>query len=364
VPYPVFPISNGGHKAIAEFLYFLSREIEVEVLTVEANEPRFAQGYQIDNSLSGSRFRYIDFRLRWKIAKIIQEKAITHLMIEHPYFGWLGVWLKKATGVKLVVRSHNIEGMRWYSMGKWWWNWMRRYEQWVHRQADFSFFITPEDEAVARTEYHIPKTKCEVITYGTRLQEVPSAAERARFRAQIVDKHLGGVEKQILLFVGSFDYLPNIEALSLLANEIMPQLRQHNRKYQLLICGGHLARAVDDLELPECEDISYIGFVDRIEDYYLGADIFLNPILSGGGIKTKLVEALSYGAAAVTTTIGSTGVPDYFTGQAMIKVPDGDIDAFTHAVFNHPRHQVTQLFFQHFYWGTLADRAASALENC
>lgn len=364
VPYPVFPVRNGGHRAIVTFLEYLSREIDVHVYTVKANHPDNAVGYTMDNSMSNAFVRYGDIRLVSKLEKIIREKKITHFMIEHPYFGWLGSILQSRTGVKFIVRSHNIEGLRWYSMKKWWWRYMMKYEKWVHQQAAFSFFITPEDEAIARIEYDIPKSKCEVITYGTTQQEVPSPAERAAYRARLVAQHTGDPQAKILLFAGSYDYAPNVEALCMLVNEIMPQLRQHNRKYHLLICGSHLAEAVAAQQLPTGSDISYLGFVERIEDYYKGADIFLNPIQSGGGIKTKLVEALSFGASAVTTYMGSTGVPDYFTGSAMINVDNDDPDAFAQAVFDHTEMKVSQMFFNHFYWGTLADRASTALQNC
>jgi hypothetical protein len=62
--------------------------------------------------------------------------------------------------------------------------------------------------------------------------------------------------------------------------------------------------------------------------------------------------------------MGSTGVPDYFTGSAMVNVDNDDPDAFAQAIFDHTEMKVSQMFFNHFYWGTLADRASTALQNC
>ncbi len=50
--------------------------------------------------------------------------------------------LKWFTGVKLIVHSHNIEGLRWKTLGKWWWKGLWIYEKWVHRQADLQLFQT------------------------------------------------------------------------------------------------------------------------------------------------------------------------------------------------------------------------------
>jgi len=55
--------------------------------------------------------------------------------------------------------------------------------------------------------------------------------------------------------------------------------------------------------------------VDDITLYYKGADMLINPVMDGGGIKTKLVEALGYSMNVVTTTSGAIGVPLTITGE-------------------------------------------------
>jgi hypothetical protein len=55
------------------------------------------------------------------------------------------------------------------------------------------------------------------------------------------------------------------------------------------------------------QNIIYAGFVDDISIYFKGADVFINPVSYGGGIKTKLVEALGYNLNAVSTSNGAIG---------------------------------------------------------
>jgi hypothetical protein len=64
--------------------------------------------------------------------------------------------------------------------------------------------------------------------------------------------------------------------------------------------------------------------VDKIEPYFMAADVFLNPILSGGGIKTKLVEAIGFGASAVSTVTGAMGCGQQICGNKLTIVKDGD----------------------------------------
>lgn len=104
--------------------------------SVIACNPYFAKNNESPGNLKAeflpvlgkSRFRYINPFLFFSIRKIIREKS-THLLIEHPYYGWLGILLQLFCRVKLIVHSHNIEATRFKSTGKWWWGILWNYEK-------------------------------------------------------------------------------------------------------------------------------------------------------------------------------------------------------------------------------------------
>lgn len=59
-------------------------------------------------------------------------------------------------------------------------------------------------------------------------------------------------------------------------------------------------------ELTDCR-IRIYGSVDSLAPYYMGADVIIAPLFDGGGMKTKTVEALSYGKSIVATDEGLEG---------------------------------------------------------
>ena len=165
VPYKIFPPKFGGQKCIAQLNEYFSEYHELYCITVEANKPS-AASYEIINKLSNSRFRYINIFYYPLIKNIIRENEITHIIIEHPYYGWMALLLKHFCNVKLIVRSHNIEAQRFKTVGKWWWRILRNYERYVHRKADFTFCITADDQEYFISKYKIPAGKTALITYG------------------------------------------------------------------------------------------------------------------------------------------------------------------------------------------------------
>lgn len=360
VPYKFLPPKIGGQKSIALFNQFFSHYQKLICLTVVDNDNTYAKGYDTIKIFLASRLRYINPATFFTIKKILKQKQATHLQIEHPYMGWLAFLLVKATGVKWIVHSHNIESMRFKTLGKSWWRLLWYYERWVHRRADYNFFIHEADRRYAIEQYGLQPEKCIVVTYGINLKEPPSAADIQRSQQWLREKYSIANNEKILLFTGSFDYKPNIDALKVIEQQIAPLLDASSFSYKILVCGPWLEASF----MPHSK-IIITGFVDSIEPYFKGADVFLNPVIEGGGIKTKLVEALGYNCNAVSTYDGATGVDAALCNDKLLITPNGDWGAFAQKVIEaaHYTADIPPAFYQHFYWGYSTKKAAEFIEE-
>src|SRR4051812_23742071 len=224
VSYPFLPARTGGEKGIALFYKYFSRYHQVTIVTTKKNQASLADGYELLNIISNSNLRYINPFVFFKIRKIIRQKKATHIVLEHPYYGWLGVLLKKFCAVKLIVHSHNIEALRWKSLGKWWWRILWNYEKITHQNADYNFFIQDEDRKYAIASFQLKESKCLSISFGTEIESPPSL-ENHEISYRVLQKQLQVKENvPLLLFNGAFRYLPNREALDNLLFRINPLL--------------------------------------------------------------------------------------------------------------------------------------------
>jgi glycosyltransferase involved in cell wall biosynthesis len=117
-------------------------------------------------------------------------------------------------------------------------------------------------------------------------------------------------------------------------------------------------------ELKEYRDknIIYAGFVDEIDLYFKACDIFINPLNHGGGIKTKLVEALGFGKIAVSTKNGAIGISEAFTEGRLKIVDDNDWAQFTHEII-HSKTVLNsnQLFYNHYSWDNISKKALDSI---
>ena len=365
VSYKFLPPQMGGQKNIAFFNRYLAKHVSLLCAGVKGNTHMEEEGYPVINLFSNSNLRYINPLYFFKLRRLIKEREITHLIIEHPYYGWLGMMLKWFCAVKLIVHSHNIEALRFKSLKKWWWGILWNYEKLTHRNADFNFFITDFDREYAITKYGLKESKCAVITFGIEQDKAPALNERAEAREAICKLHAIEKSERILLFNGTLDYKPNLEAVNIILKEINPQLlAASNFKYKIIICGNKLPAAYNELADYKDGNIIYAGFVKDISMYFKGADIFLNPVIEGGGIKTKVVEALGYGCSVISTKSGAVGIPVEIVGAKMIVVEDSDWINFAKKVTDIDNEEDTAAsFFEHFSWTNIGKKAASLISK-
>ncbi|MGC4104646.1 glycosyltransferase [Ferruginibacter sp.] len=364
-PYHFLPPKMGGQKYIALFNEFFGKEVNLTCISTKSNDAAAAKNYTVVPALSNSTTRYINFFYFFTLRKIIRRNKITHLIIEHPYYGWLGILLQKFCGVTLVVQSHNIEAIRFKTIGKWWWRILWRYEKSVHRKAGINFFITDADKDFAIAHFSLDAARCHTITYGTEAVAIPPAAAKAAAKKILQQQHAIKEEEKILLFNGSLDYKPNLQAVDTILQQINPLLLANTQfKYRIIICGKGLPAAYNNLTDYSDKNIIYAGFVEDIAVYFSGADIFINPVIEGGGIKTKLVESLSFNLTSVSTRSGALGISKNDAGNKLLVVEDNEWNGFAAAVMNADIATTTPPpFFDTFYWGNIAAKAIAALSS-
>lgn len=361
--YKIFPPQSGGRRAIVFFHKYFSKEEDEILVGTKNNDSSNTLGIRVVNVFGTSKFRYINLLSFFKLRSIARKNKIETVIVEHPYMGVFGIMLKFFCRKKLIIRSHNIEGLRFKELGKWWWKWLYAFEKKMHQSADFSFFITKEDEDFALKNFHLKKEKTAVITYGTELDSPLHAEEKQEAVVRLKQSFGIPQEQTVLLFNGVFGYKPNDEALYLLVKKIMPLLLRKDDSFTLLVFGKNIPEEVKNYS---SKNILVKGFADDIDAVFKGAEIFLNPIWLGGGIKTKLVEALSLGASAVSFESGAIGVDKNVAGEKLLIAEDENVEDFVEKIIRQKQTvslQTPETFYRHFYWGNIAKRAAQCFSN-
>ena len=110
------------------------------------------------------------------------------------------------------------------------------------------------------------------------------------------------------LWVGGMDDPFNREAVLHFANRILPQIRARVPGFQWHVVGRAPPPLLEALARDSDSGVVLSGFVAALRDAYERATIVVVPLLSGGGTKLKVLEAMAMGRAVVATPIGAEGI--------------------------------------------------------
>ncbi len=109
-----------------------------------------------------------------------------------------------------------------------------------------------------------------------------------------------------ILYVGTFKWLPNIEAIEFLVQKVWPLLKKEIPDIKLNIVGNSPTKKI--LEFGKQKDIKVFNFVEDIRDAFTTAHILLAPVFSGKGTRYKILEAMATKTPIVSTSIGIEGI--------------------------------------------------------
>jgi glycosyltransferase involved in cell wall biosynthesis len=136
------------------------------------------------------------------------------------------------------------------------------------------------------------------------IKVIPNGVDTKAFsRTQYIDKiHLqyGLTGYRIVVFVGNMEYLPNQEAVRLIALKIAPVVTKVVKNAKFLVVGR-----ISGLTYP---NLTYTGTVDNVPPILAASEVAIAPLLHGSGTRLKILEYLSCGLPVVSTALGAEGL--------------------------------------------------------
>jgi len=117
----------------------------------------------------------------------------------------------------------------------------------------------------------------------------------------------GGREPYTMLFLGSFRHLPNQEALWWFVQQVLPRVTAEEPRARLVVIGSEPPARHS---LPAAANIELVGFVEDVRESLGTYSLFVCPILSGSGVRVKLLEAFAAGIPVVSTRLGAEGLAE------------------------------------------------------
>lgn len=240
--------------------------------------------------------------------------------------------------------------MRFRRAGARLWRLIDAYERLVAKGARKIFAVSQEDRArfVARG---VRADRVDIVPNGVDTTVIfPDAAAGAGVRRDL------GIDERamVLLFAGQLDYAANREALAALDREILPRLDRLAPGYTMLVVGkGNTESLRSEYPHPR---LRFLGRVESVAPYINAANAMLVPIISGGGTRLKIVEAIACGVPAISTSFGAEGIERDACGD-LLTIADGWDRFASAAAMRVPRRaSPPDAFLEMYAWANIIER--------
>jgi glycosyltransferase involved in cell wall biosynthesis len=251
--------------------------------------------------------RFIHSDVCGKLAELVLAESFDIIQYEGTFVAWYNEWLDSENltpaNAVTVLRAHNIEYTIWESLAaraanplkKWYLSKLaarlRRFEHEYLTYFDCIAAITEQD--------------------ANRLRQMGCAEPIAFIPASYNLGHLPPAiappKPRTVFLIGSLNWLPNLEGVDWLLREIWPQAHAEMPDLELHIAGSHPPAHLTGR--PQGQDNVFVhGFVASAPAFMQQYDLMLVPLLSGGGMRVKVVEGLALGKAILSTTLGAEGI--------------------------------------------------------
>lgn len=205
--------------------------------------------------------------------------------------------------VKQVIDSHNLEFDLFYRQGKNQKNilkkilyfheylTMKNYEKRVYQSNHINgmTFISMVDMNNYINTFNL-KNEMVYIPQGMERKKICNEEEKAN----------------IISFISSMDYYPNIEGALWLIRDVLPHVIKEKPDTKLYIVGKNPDSSIIESSKNN-SNVIITGTVDDIAPYYYQSSLILIPIFSGSGVKIKLIEAASFNKIIISTKFGIVG---------------------------------------------------------
>ena len=307
-----------------------------------------------------SRFDYPEFRS--KLVELLQKERFDIIQLETLYLAPYIETIKKYSDGKVVMRSHNVEFEIWNRVVestsflpkklylKHLTRKLKRFE--IERLSHYDALVTVTQRDL---------NKYVELGYSGKGLSSPIGLNIGRYTPRTNDIH-----KPSLSFIGSLDWMPNLDGLDWFLKNAFPNIIKQIPQLTFHIAGRNTPETIVDLA---SDNIHIHGEVDSAIDFINDHPIMIVPLLSGSGMRVKILEGMALGKVIISTSIGAEGINAQHKDSILIADTPTDFLLCIQWLIDNPTrintvgHNARKFIDEHFEEGRNAEKLIGFYET-
>ncbi|MBO4481545.1 MAG: glycosyltransferase [Bacteroidales bacterium] len=267
--------------------------------------------------------RFFSKEMAKKLTEILQKETFDIVQLESVFVAPYIPVIRQHSKARIVLRTHNIEHQIWDRMVQHAKNPFRKLGLSILarklKQYELSLFGKVDGfMAISAPDYQyfhelFPKTCGTVIPFGVDVD-----------RYEPEEDYIPSDEPE-LFHIGSMNWLPNVEGIEWFLDEVWDKILEKFPEVTFTIAGHNIPDSLKHITIP---NVMVEEDVPDANEFMLSHDIMVVPLLSGSGVRVKIIEAMALGKTVITTTVGAEGIDAINGVQLLIaNTPDEFVTA-------------------------------------
>jgi glycosyltransferase involved in cell wall biosynthesis len=245
--------------------------------------------------------RFISPAFDDKLQEVLKGSDFDIIQLEGLYLAPYLPTIRRGSGARVVMRAHNVEHEIW----------ARAY---IHERGLKRLYIKNLSSRIRNMELGFLNSYDAMVPITDRdgkvlqklgchlpLQVVPTGVDAATFRFSY-----DAMDFPSVFHIGALDWIPNQEGINWFLEEVWGKVLDKFPDVKFYIAGRNAPARIRELSYP---NLVFLGEVEDAYEFIRSRAVMIVPILSGSGMRIKIVEGMASGRAIVTTTIGTEGIP-------------------------------------------------------
>jgi len=210
--------------------------------------------------------------------------------------------VRKHSKAKLIYRLHNVESQIWHRLAQQKSDPFKKSYLKMHAKRIKNYELQQLNNFDAIAVF-TAQDKSTLLEYGTRIpvQVLPLGINLDHYQPDF-----SKTEFPSLFFLGSLDWLPNREGIEWFLDNFRQELTEGDLRVKFYVAGNDIPERFDDYEV--MGKIFIQGEVDDALEFVNSKSIMIVPLLSGGGMRVKIVEGMAMQKCIISTSLGAEGI--------------------------------------------------------
>ena len=244
--------------------------------------------------------RFISEEFKKRLAAVLDKEQFDVVQLEVLFMAPYVETIRRHSKAMIVLRAHNVEHKIWERIAKdtksplkrWYINHLaktlKEFELNALETVDGIAAITRKDAAFFRKYCSKPVIDIPFGVYPEQFDPKYEIEGKPKF-----------------YHIGSMNWMPNEEGIRWFVDEVLPKTVEKVPDFVYHLAGRSMPEWLTSMKNPH---VDVVGEVPDAKEFVTNHDVAIVPLLSGSGIRIKIIESMALGKTVITTRVGAEGI--------------------------------------------------------